>query len=313
VKPPVGGQAVIEGVMMQNGDRIAVAVRRQVDDEIVVRAIPARFRFKRLGQIPFLRGLFRLYDMMSLGLRALNLSTQLAFPEEEQLSRGGTFLTFTVAIGVAIGAFIVLPLYLTNNIAGLRLGSSVLFNLVEGLIRLAFFFVYLLVISRLKDIHRVFQYHGAEHKAVYTYEADEPLTIANARPHTTLHPRCGTAFLMTVFVIAILVFSLAGNPTLWLKILSRLLLLPVVAGLSYETLRFSGRNFDRWWVRLLAQPGLWLQRLTTAEPDDDMIEVALAALRRVLDAEDASTESEPTLEAGSSASSRSVDSGPIPD
>ena len=297
MKPPVGGQAVIEGVMMQNGDRIAVAVRRQSDGEILVRPMPARLRFKRLGQIPFLRGLFRMYDMMSLGLRALNLSTQLAFPEEEQLSRGGTFLTFVVAIVIAVGAFIVLPLYLTNNIAGLRLGSSVLFNLVEGLIRLSFFFFYLFVISRLKDIHRVFQYHGAEHKAVYTYESDEPLTVENAKAHTTLHPRCGTAFLMTVFMIAILVFSLAGNPTLWLKILSRLLLLPVVAGLSYEVLRFVGRNFDRWWVRFLAQPGLWLQRLTTAEPDSDMIQVALTALRRVLGVEEPSTDSEPPLEA----------------
>lgn len=292
MKPPVGGQAVIEGVMMQNGDRIAVAVRRQTDGEILVRSIPARSRFKRLGRIPFLRGLFRLYDMMSLGLRALNLSTQLAFPEEEQPSRGGTFFTFVFAIAVAIGAFIVLPLYLTNNIAGLRLGNSVLFNLVEGFIRLGFFFLYLIAISRLKDIRRVFQYHGAEHKAVYTYEADEPLTVDNAKPHTTLHPRCGTAFLMTVFVIAILVFSLAGNPTLWLKILSRLLLLPVVAGVSYEALRFTGRNYDRWWVRVLAQPGLWLQRLTTAEPDDGMIEVALTSLRRVL-----GVESEPAVEA----------------
>jgi uncharacterized protein YqhQ len=296
VKPPVGGQAVIEGVMMQNGDRIAVAVRRQSDSEIVVRSLPARFRFKQLGQVPFLRGLFRLYDMMVLGLRALNVSTQLAFPEEDQLGRSGTFLTFAVAIAIAVGAFIILPLYLTNNIGGLRLGSSVLFNLVEGLIRLSFFFIYLVAISRLKDIHRVFQYHGAEHKAIHTYEADESLTLENAKTHTTLHPRCGTAFLMTVFVIAILVFSLAGNPTLWLKILSRLVLLPVVAGLSYEVLRFSGRNFDRWWVRLLAQPGLWLQRLTTAEPDDDMIEVALTVLRRVLGSEGASADVEPTLD-----------------
>jgi len=282
VKPPVGGQAIIEGVMMQNGDRIAVAVRRQSDGEILVRDLSARFRFKRLGQIPFLRGLFRLYDMMSLGLRALNLSTQLAFPEHEQMSRSGTFFTFLFAIVAAVGAFVVLPLYLTNNIGGLRLGSSVLFNLVEGLIRLTFFFVYLLVISRMKDIHRVFQYHGAEHKVVYTYEADEPLTIENAKTHTTLHPRCGTAFLMTVFVIAILIFSLAGNPTLWIKIVSRLLLLPVVAGISYEVLRFSGRNYKQWWVRMLAQPGLWLQRLTTAEPTDDMIEVAIASLNRAL-------------------------------
>jgi len=198
------------------------------------------------------------------------------------MSKGGTFMMFAVAIGVAVGAFIVLPIVLTNVILGLRLGHSVVFNLVEGVIRLSFFFIYLLLISRMKDIQRVFQYHGAEHKVVYTYEADEPLTVENARRHTTLHLRCGTAFLMTVFVIAILIFSLVGNPALWLKVLSRLLLLPVVAGVSYEVLRFSGRHYDRWWVRLLAKPGLWLQRLTTGEPDDDMIEVALAAMKQVL-------------------------------
>jgi len=195
VKPPVGGQAVIEGVMMQNGDRIAVAVRRQSDGGIVVRPLPSRSRFKRLERIPFVRGTFRLYDMLSLGIRALDLSSKIAFPEDEQLSKGGTFLTFLAAIVLAI--------------------------LVEGMIRLAFFLTYLMLISRMKEIHRVFQYHGAEHKTVHAYEADEELTVENARRHTTLHPRCGTAFLMIVVVVAILVFSVAGNPALWLKILSR--------------------------------------------------------------------------------------------
>jgi len=283
VKPVIGGQAVIEGVMMQNGDRIAVAVRRQSDGEILVRDLPARFRFKKLGQIPFLRGLFRLYDMMSLGLRALNVSTELAFPDDEQMGKGGTFITFAIAIIVAVGAFMLLPLYLTNIIPGLRLGNSVVFNLVEGMIRLSFFFIYLVAISRMKDIHRVFQYHGAEHKTVYAYEADEELTVENAQKHITLHPRCGTAFLMTVFVIAILIFSLAGNPTLWIKILARLLLLPVVAGVSYEVLRFSGRNYNLWWVKAMVQPGLWLQKITTSEPDDDMVEVAIASMKRVLE------------------------------
>jgi len=282
VKPPLGGQAVIEGVMMQNGEQIALAVRRSSDGEILVRSIPARRRFKRLGRIPFVRGTFRMYDMLSLGVRALNLSTRLAFPEEEQLSKQGTWMTFTLAIVVAVAVFIILPLYATQSIPALRLGNSILFNLVEGGIRLAIFFCYLVVVSRMKDIHRVFQYHGAEHKVVYTYEGDEELTVENARRHTTLHPRCGTAFLMTVFIIAIFVFSLVGNPTLWLKILSRLLLLPVVAGVSYEVLRFNSREFDRWWVRLFAQPGLWLQRLTTAEPTDDMIEVAIASAKRAL-------------------------------
>lgn len=295
--PPVGGQALIEGVMMQNGDRVAVAVRRESDGDVVVRDLPSRIRFKKLGEIPFLRGCFRLYDMLALGIRALNLSVKLAFPQEEQLSKGGSALTFLVAIVVAVGGFVILPLYLTNQIGVLRTGSSVLFNLVEGLIRITFFLVYLVVISRMKEIHRVFQYHGAEHKTVFTYEAGEPLTVENARKYRTLHPRCGTAFLMIVLVLSILIFSLAGNPTLWLKVLSRLLLLPVVAGVSYEALRFSGGNYDRWWVKLLTQPGLWMQRLTTAEPTDDMLEVAIASLKRVTESREASAPAaEPALE-----------------
>ena len=296
MKPVIGGQAVIEGVMMQNGDRIAVAVRRQSDGEVLVKSLPARFRFKKLGTIPFLRGLFRLYDMMSLGLRALNLSTELAFPEDEQMGKGGTFFTFAIAIIVAIGAFMILPLYLTGFIPGLISANSIVFNLVEGMIRMSFFFIYLFLISRMKDIRRVFQYHGAEHKVVHTYEADEELTVENAQKHTTLHPRCGTAFLMTVFVIAILIFSLVGQPALWIKILSRLLLLPVVAGVSYEVLRFSGRNYALWWVKALAQPGLWLQKLTTGEPDDDMVEVAIASMKRVLDPSQSADSSNPAIE-----------------
>jgi uncharacterized protein YqhQ len=282
VRPPIGGQAVIEGVMMQNGDRVAVAVRRLDTKAIVVRPLPVNRRFPRLGRTPFLRGTFRLYDTMALGMRALNVSTQVAYPDEEQLSKGGTFFAFLLAMIVGVGAFIVLPLFIANSVSWLRLGNSIVFNLVEGLIRLAFFFVYIAVIRWLvKDILRVFQYHGAEHKVVHTYESDEDLTTENAKKHTTLHPRCGTAFLMTVFVVAILVFSLAGNPALWLKILSRILLLPVVAGISFEAQRFTGLHFDRRWVRILGQPGMWLQRLTTAEPSDDMIEVAIAALKEV--------------------------------
>jgi uncharacterized protein YqhQ len=283
VKPPIGGQAVIEGVMMQNGERIALAVRRASDGELIVEPMKPRTRFKRLGRIPFVRGTFRLYDTLSLGIRALNRSAQLAFPEDEQLSKQGTFFTFALAMVAAVALFIVLPLYAANAVPSLRLGNAVVFNLVEGAIRLVIFFLYLLAMSRMKDIRRVFQYHGAEHKVIYTYEADEELVVENARRHTTLHPRCGTAFLMLVFVIAILVFSLVGNPTLWIKTLSRILLLPVVAGVSYELLRFSGRFYDRWWVRVLAQPGLWLQRLTTASPTDDMLEVAIASVKRVLD------------------------------
>ncbi len=295
MKPPIGGQAVIEGVMMQNGDRVAVAVRRVDTKAIVTRQLPVVRRFPRLGRVPFLRGTFRLFDTMAIGMRALNVSTQIAFPEEEQMSKGGTFVAFTLAIVLGVGAFIILPLFIANSVSWLRLGNSIVFNLVEGLIRLAIFFVYLASIRWLmKDIRRVFRYHGAEHKVVHAYEVDEELTVENARRHSPMHPRCGTAFLMTVFVIAILVFSVAGNPVLWLKILSRILLLPVVAGLAYEAQRFTGRHFDKAWVRVLAQPGLWLQRLTTGEPSDDMIEVAIAALNGVSDAKPAASESTAT-------------------
>ena len=279
----VGGQALIEGVMMQNGDRVAVAVRRTNDSAIVVRDLPTSKRLRKLGEIPFVRGLFRLYDMLSLGIRALNMSARIAYPDqEEELTSGWGMLMVAVAVIIAVGAFVVLPLYIVNSVPSLRTGNPILFNLVEGAIRIIFFLLYIIAISRMKDIHRVFQYHGAEHKTVYTYEAGEELTVANARKYTTLHPRCGTAFLMIVLVISILIFSLAGNPVLWLKILSRLLLLPVVAGISYEALRFSGKQYDNHlWVRLLVKPGLWLQLLTTAEPTDDMIEVAIASIKRV--------------------------------
>jgi uncharacterized protein YqhQ len=279
----VGGQALIEGVMMQNGDRVAVAVRRTNDGKIVVRDLPTSKRLRKLGEIPFVRGLFRLYDMLSLGIRALNMSARIAFPDqEEDLQSGWGMLMTAVAVIIAVGGFVVLPLYIVNNIPPLRAGNAIVFKLVEGTIRIIFFLAYIFAISRMKDIHRVFQYHGAEHKSVYTYEAGEELTVENARKHTTLHPRCGTAFLMIVLVISILVFSLAGNPALWLKILSRLLLLPVVAGVSYEALRFGGKEYENhWWVRLLVKPGLWLQLITTAEPTDDMLEVALASIKRV--------------------------------
>ena len=279
----VGGQALIEGVMMQNGDRVAIAVRRTNDNEIVVRDLHTSKRLRKLSEIPFVRGLFRLYDMLVLGIRALNMSARLAFPDqEEELTSGWGMLMVALAVIIAVGAFVVLPLYIVNSIPSLRTGNTILFNLVEGAIRIIFFLIYLLAISRMKDIHRVFQYHGAEHKTVYTYEANEELTVENARKYTTLHPRCGTAFLMIVLIISILIYSLAGNPTLWLKMLSRLLLLPVVAGISYEALRFSGKEYDNhWWVRMLVKPGLWLQKLTTAEPTDDMLEVAIASIKRV--------------------------------
>lgn len=279
----VGGQAVLEGVMMKNGDDLSVAVRREKDQEIVVKKLQPRKRFKRLSKIPFVRGIFNLYDQLSVGIRALNKSANLALEEEEE-SFGWLEMIGTtgVALLLAIGGFVMFPVWLTNNLAGFKVINPVLFNLVEGGIRIGLFLLYLFAISSLKDIRRVFQYHGAEHKSVYTYENDEELTVENARKYSTLHPRCGTAFLMIVFVVAILVFSVVGNPSLLIKIASRILLLPVVAGVSYEILKFSGRHSDNPWVKPFLLPGLALQKITTGEPSDDQLEVALTALKEVV-------------------------------
>ncbi|MFP4588436.1 MAG: DUF1385 domain-containing protein [Candidatus Bipolaricaulota bacterium] len=281
---PVGGQAVIEGVLMRNEDRLAVAVRRQSDGEILVRDLPPRQRFKRLSSIPFLRGIFNLYDMLSTGVRALNLSADLALEEEgEEFGLKEMLITFTLAIIIAVGGFVLFPVWATNSLGGLSKANPILFNLVEGGIRILLFLTYLLGISCMKDIRRVFQYHGAEHKSVHAYEHGEELNVEKARKYTTQHPRCGTAFLMIVLIVAILVFSLVGNPPLLIKVASRILLLPVVAGISYEILRFTGKHVGNPLLKPFVQPGLWLQKITTGEPSERQLEVALAALKRVVE------------------------------
>ena len=280
---PVGGQAVIEGVLMRNGDDISVAVRRVSDGEVVVEDLEPRKRFKNLSNIPFVRGIFNLYDMMSTGIRALNLSAEIALEEEdEDFGTKEAVLTTGIALLIAVGFFVILPVWATNNLWGLREASPLLFNLVEGAIRIGLFLLYLIGITFFEDIRRVFQYHGAEHKSVYAYEDGKDLVVDEARGYSTLHPRCGTAFLMIVLIVAILTFSLVGNPPLLTKIISRILLLPVVAGVSYEILRFSGRHADNPLLRPFLFPGLMLQKITTKEPSDDQIEVALAALKRVV-------------------------------
>jgi uncharacterized protein YqhQ len=280
-KPNVGGQAVIEGVMMRNGERVAVAVRRPGDGEIVVRELRPFRLWRRLSKIPFIRGVYNLFDILVLGIKALNLSANLALEEEDEKFGPLEFtLTLILSFGIAIGGFFILPLWLTNLFASES--SGLLFAFLEGVIRTAIFLLYLWGITLLKDIRRVLEYHGAEHKSIYTFEHGEELTPENAKKYTTLHPRCGTSFLLLVAIVAIIVFSLVGNPPLFWKILSRILLLPVVAGISYEMLMFSGRHADSRWLRPLIVPGLWLQRLTTREPDDSQLEVALTALKEVL-------------------------------
>lgn len=276
---------------MRNGDDVSVAVRRSSDGEIVVEELEPRDKFQRLSEIPFIRGIFNLYDMMSTGIRALNLSAEIALEEEEEdFGTTETVLTTGIAFLVAIGFFVILPVWATNNLWGLSEANPFLFNLVEGFIRIGFFLLYLAGITFFEDIKRVFQYHGAEHKSVYAYENDRDLTVDEAREYSTLHPRCGTAFLMIVLIVAILTFSLVGNPPILLKITSRLLLLPVVAGVSYEILKFSGRHADNPLLKPFLMPGLALQNITTREPSDDQLEVALQAIKHVVDA-DRATES----------------------
>lgn len=269
----VGGQAVIEGVMMQNGHRIAVAVRTP-GGEIEVRPLERPLKGGWWTKVPLLRGPVRLYEMLSLGMRALKLSAELASGEVEKASRWEFPLMVVTALALVGGGFVALPVYLAG-LLGIK--QQLVANLVEGGVRVAFFLLYLAGISLIPDIRRVFQYHGAEHQAVHAYEAGRP-DLELARKKSPLHPRCGTTFLLLAVVISILVFSLLPAREVWLRILARLALLPLVAGIAYEVLMVGGRHPRAWWLKPFLVPGLLLQRLTTRKPTEDQLEVALAAL-----------------------------------
>ena len=288
-KLSVGGQAVIEGVMMRGPGKIAVAVRKP-NGEITVDLKPAGSISDRYPILkkPFLRGVVSLVESLGYGMKALSFSAQVSGDEEDgedsmsSLEMAGTM---AVSIGLAVLLFVVLPTGAMKLLQNQGVGPMVL-NLCEGLMRLAIFLLYIWGISRQKDIQRVFQYHGAEHKTIYTYEHGLPLRVENVRPFSTLHPRCGTNFLMIVMLIGIFIFAFLGWPSLWERILSQILLMPVVAGISYEIIRFAGKHMDKAWVRAAILPGLALQKLTTRQPDDDQIEVAIASLKAVLPPEE---------------------------
>jgi uncharacterized protein YqhQ len=298
----VGGQALIEGVMMRSPGAYGVAVRRP-DGSIAflrgkVTGLAKRYPFLKL---PVLRGVAVLFQSLALGIRALNFSAEQAMAEEdksapdqtakpvpEKQEKSNWAVFGSMSIGVAFGAvvFLLLPLWLTQlaerHLFGGQL-SSLGFNLVDGALRALFFLGYIFAISRMKDIHRVFQYHGAEHKVVFNYEARLPLTVANARAQSRLHPRCGTSFLLFVLLVSILVFAfIPKTAPLLVKFGGRLLLVPAIAGLSYEVLRFTAKHRAAPLFALLVAPGLALQRITTQEPTDDMLEVAIAALEEAL-------------------------------
>jgi len=280
-----GGQAVLEGVMMRGKKHMAVAVRSP-SGEIVVHTEPlnARIYGGPISKVPFLRGVIMLWDALVLGMRALFFSADVALEEEEEVEFKGPIAWGSVALSliIGLGVFLLGPLFLVR-IVDRYITSSLVSNVLEGLIRLAFFLIYVYAIGFIPDIRRVFAYHGAEHKTINAYEDGTPLQPDAIKIHSTAHPRCGTGFLLVFVVIAILVFSLLGRPPLVLRILSRLVLIPVIAGLTYELIKFSAAHRDNPLIRVvILTPSLALQRLTTQEPDEPMLEVAIAALQRLL-------------------------------
>ena len=281
----VGGQAVIEGVMMRDAAKTATAVRLP-NGEIAVETHPVtsiRDRYHVLN-LPLIRGSVIMVESLVIGMRALSFSAQAAGEEDEQMTKKEIALTILFALVLASILFIVIPTG-AAHLAAANTNDPIVFNLIEGGIRLAVFLLYIWGISWMGGIRRVFQYHGAEHKTIHCYEAGEALTVENVQKFPRLHPRCGTNFLLIVMVIAIVFHVFFGWPDLWLRILSRLAVLPVVAGVSYEIIRFAGRSENRI-VRILITPGLWLQYLTTRPPDDEMVEVAIESLKAVLPPED---------------------------
>lgn len=282
-----GGQAVMEGVMMRGKYQVAIAVRRPDNNEIVIKEEPTSKLYRgAMSKIPFLRGIPMLWDALGLGMRALFFSAEVVGQAEDPeftLDAGTEVLTGGISLVIGMGLFMVLPSF----IAGLLVPEllSLWFNIVEGLIRLLLLMGYMVAIAQIEDIRRVFAYHGAEHKTINAHEAGDPLTVEDVRPHSRQHARCGTAFLLVVVLISILIFAPFGKPPLLMRVASRLLLLPVISGIAYEVLRFTGKHADNPIIHAIIVPNLALQKLTTREPDDEMLEVAITALKTVLEGE----------------------------
>jgi uncharacterized protein YqhQ len=300
----VGGQAVLEGVMMRGIRSWAVAVRKPSEEqlathregldpeeaaegeiEVVTEPLNSWLRRHRFLRLPVIRGVVALGESLKIGFKALGISANAQLPEEEGEISGGMWAgTIVLSILLAVGLFFVIPVGVTSLFKD-ALGSSFLFWLVEGLLRTAIFLGYLLALSRLRDLRRVFEYHGAEHKTISCFEAGMDLTPANAERFSRLHPRCGTTFLLIVMVVAIFVFAPIGLPAWYWLLLSRIVGVPLIAGISFELIKLSGRHRRRRWVRAIMWPGIQLQYLTTREPDHAQLAVAIAALEAVLEAE----------------------------
>jgi len=292
-----GGQAVMEGVMMRGEHDWAVAVRHPNGSIVVHREkLPEVIYRSKLLKLPFLRGLRMLWDSLGLGMRALTWSADVAMAEEEDVSFTGPLAWGTIALSLALGVglFFLLPMFLVSLLDNV-IASAFLSNLAEGLVRLALFLLYLWGIGFMPDIRRVFAYHGAEHKTINAYEAGAPLEPEAVAKCTRAHTRCGTGFMLIVLVIFVILATIMGRPSIWLRIVSRIVLIPVVSGIAYEVIKLNAKYYEKSaLVRTIAAPGLALQRLTTREPELDMLDVSIRSLQEVLASEGLAPETEPS-------------------
>ncbi|MEO6350630.1 MAG: DUF1385 domain-containing protein [Candidatus Limnocylindrales bacterium] len=281
-----GGQALLEGVLMRGRSAIGVALRHP-DGTIVSASEPLNsvLHRSRFARAPFFRGLVVLYETLVVGTRWLMRSGSVqAEGEGQEMGRGTIALTLLMTLGMAIGLFVLLPLFLAGAAARATIGPGqfLIEHLIEGLIRVFIFVGYLLVISRSSEIRRVFQYHGAEHMTIHALEHEDPLDVEHVRKYPTAHQRCGTEFLVIFIILSILMFSLLAGQNAVVSIVGRIALVPVIASIAYELLRFGAKHRHRWWIRWLYLPGIWLQAITTKQPDDGMIEVAIASMQEAL-------------------------------
>ncbi len=282
----VGGQAVIEGIMMRSKNKVALAVRNPEGEIIVkkeeVKTLSDKFKF---FNYPLVRGVVSLFSAMIIGVKYLTISANIAsaIPDEnEELTAGEITFTLLFALSIGLFLFILLPTAFSKLFEYIGLQSRLVLNFAEGIVRIFIFLIYVYSISRLDDIEKVFMYHGAEHKTIYAYENKNPLNVENVKKYSRFHPRCGTSFLMFVMVISMLVFSFITVKVWYMKILYKILLMPLIAGLSFEFIRVAGRNINNPLIKLFIKPGLALQILTTREPEDEQIEVAIKALENVI-------------------------------
>jgi uncharacterized protein YqhQ len=288
-----GGQAVLEGVMMRGRDHWAIAVRKPSGDMHIeghgIESIAKRYRIFR---VPGLRGIIALGQALGIGIKALTISANQSAEEEEKLTPRQMAFSMTIALVIFIGIFVVFPA-VVSNFAKNRVPSGILLNVAEGVFRVLLFLGYLWLIGRMKEIRRVFQYHGAEHKTIAAYEHDAPLEPQEVDKYSTLHVRCGTNFLLIVMILTIFVFAIFGTPGLAWRIGSRLLAIPLIAGIAFELLRLGAKYHRSLIMRILMAPGLWLQKITTKPPSEDQIEIAIASFNKVLDMEREAPEPSP--------------------